>query len=316
MASNKFVAIIGFLLVTITIVIQSAPIEQIKETVQSSSIDNKQAVDQSLLKSVHSKKHSSIVASLLSPSLLLTPQLNIQEKKKRYIDDDLLDSYSDEDNNHVLHTKIQEKSAKIHGNADKLVDTDDSTIFSESQMTPNQLSNVLRQRRHVKLNDQLNQRRKRALSPYDFYETNSFYDPYTDLIEQQEYDRPIRSFAPIYWYPSTYGRSLRSALEPSFYESSEWPKLYSNTIYDDNDDDNPIYGDEEDYESNRYPILLESSNNPFDNFELQQKYNTDDLPFDENLFDEEPEGLNDDDDDEEQYRSFYPRERSHDSWVF
>ncbi len=44
---------------------------------------------------------------------------------------------------------------------------------------------------------------------------------------------------PIYWYPSTYGRSLRSALEPSFYESSEWPKLYSNTIYDDNDDDNP-----------------------------------------------------------------------------
>lgn len=74
-----------------------------------------------------------------------------------------------------------------------------------------------------------------------------------------------------------------------------------------------VYGDEEDYESNRYPILLESSNNPFDNFELQQKYNTDDLPFDENLFDEEPEGLNDDDDDdEEQYRSFYPRERSHD----
>jgi hypothetical protein len=31
MASNKF-AIIGFLLVTITIVIQSAPIEQIKES--------------------------------------------------------------------------------------------------------------------------------------------------------------------------------------------------------------------------------------------------------------------------------------------
>jgi hypothetical protein len=45
---------------------------------------------------------------------------------------------------------------------------------------------------------------------------------------------------PIYWYPSAYGRSLRSALAPSYYESSEWPRLYSNTIDDDNDDsENP-----------------------------------------------------------------------------
>ena len=40
-------------------------------------------------------------------------------------------------------------------------------------MTPNQLTDVLRRRRSVKLNDQSNRRRKRALSPYDFYDTNS-----------------------------------------------------------------------------------------------------------------------------------------------
>jgi hypothetical protein len=40
-------------------------------------------------------------------------------------------------------------------------------------MTPSQLSNVLRQRRNVKLNEQSNGRRKRALTPFDFYETNS-----------------------------------------------------------------------------------------------------------------------------------------------
>jgi hypothetical protein len=327
MASYKMFAIIGFLLVTITIVIQSAPIDKAEQTVQSSSIDNQQAVDSEETSSTATTSSTTPI----SQNSLSTPEL-IQEKKKRYIDDDLLnglfDSDSDEDNvlvdhnNHVLHTKIQETSAKIHDNADKPVDTDDSKVFSESQMTPYQLTNVIRQRRNVKLNDQSNRRRKRALSPYDFYDTDSFYDPYADLIEQQQqYDRPIRSFAPIYWYPSVYGRSLRSALAPSYYESSEWPRLYSNTIDDDNDDsENPalVYGDEEDYESNRYPILLEPSNDPFDNVELQQQYNTDDLPVDEYLYDNNDEDFEilNNDDEEEQYRSFYPKERSNDLWVF
>jgi hypothetical protein len=164
--------------------------------VQSSSIDNQQAVDSEDTSSTATTSSTTPI----SQNSLSTPEL-IQEKKKRYIDDDLLDglfdSDSDEDNvlvdhnNHVLHTKIQETSAKIHDNADSKyiylisiemkflfvfvepIDTDDSKVFSESQMTPNQLTNVIRQRRNVKLNDQSNRRRKRALSPYDFYDTDS-----------------------------------------------------------------------------------------------------------------------------------------------
>ena len=40
-------------------------------------------------------------------------------------------------------------------------------------MTPSDLMNVRRRRRDVKLHEQFNQRRKRALSPYDFYDTDS-----------------------------------------------------------------------------------------------------------------------------------------------
>jgi hypothetical protein len=35
-------------------------------------------------------------------------------------------------------------------------------------------------------------------------------------------------------------------------------------------------------EYNRYPILLDSSNIPYDNLQLQQTYNIDDLPMDDN----------------------------------
>ncbi len=40
-------------------------------------------------------------------------------------------------------------------------------------MTPNELTNIVRRRRDVKLIDESNTRRKRALSPYDFYDTDS-----------------------------------------------------------------------------------------------------------------------------------------------
>lgn len=71
----------------------------------------------------------------------------------------------------------------------------------------------------------------------------------------------------------------------------------NNNDVDDDDDDEVI-----DYELNRYPILLDSVNNPFDNLQLQQRYNTDDLPLDDGI----EESLNDDgDSDEMQYRSFY-----------
>ncbi len=53
------------------------------------------------------------------------------------------------------------------------MDTDNSKVFSDIKMTPNELTDVIRRRRDVKLNDESNRRRKRALSPYDFYDTDS-----------------------------------------------------------------------------------------------------------------------------------------------
>ncbi len=55
----------------------------------------------------------------------------------------------------------------------ELVDTDDSKFFSDIQMTPDDLIDIVRRRRDAKLNVETNQRRKRALSPYDFYDTDS-----------------------------------------------------------------------------------------------------------------------------------------------
>ena len=67
------------------------------------------------------------------------------------------------------------------------------------------------------------------------------------------------------------------------------------SLFDDEDED------ENDYESNRYPILLQSSINPFDNLQLQQQYNTDDLPIDEDIEQNLSDDDEDDDDDEETY---------------
>jgi hypothetical protein len=153
------------------------------------------------------------------------------------------------------------------------------------KMNPNELIKLARKRRNIHLNDQINQRHKRALSTYDFYNTDPFYE---SLIERQQFVRPTRAFAPIYWYPPVYKRNIRSSLASALYEPSEWNRVYADTIenndFDEdqapffiNDDDN----DENDYEYNRYPILFDGSNIPYDNLQLQQEYNTDDLPIDE-----------------------------------
>jgi hypothetical protein len=307
MASHISLVISGLLLVTITIVVQSIPIEKDKQIIQK------------LLKSVDSVETSSTTTktTTVSQSSLPTSRKTSEkkdQKKKRYIDDDQLDGLLDNESDevelpydqivHTLHPKIQETSVKIHDNADKPVDTDDSKVYSDMKMSPNELIDIVRRRRDVKLNDQSNRRRKRALLPYDFYDTDSFYDPYVDLIERQQYVRPVRSFAPLYWYPTGYERNIRSALAPSFYEPSEYP--VSNSAIEDTETPVSIFNDENeddnDYESNRYPILLQASINPFDNLQLQQQYNTDDLPIDE-------ENDDDDDDDEEPYRLIYQNER-------
>jgi len=49
------------------------------------------------------------------------------------------------------------------------IDTDNSEIFSDMKMNPNELIKLVRKRRNIHLNDQINQRHKRALSTYDFY---------------------------------------------------------------------------------------------------------------------------------------------------
>ena len=87
--------------------------------VQTSPKDNRPLIEQALLTSVESDKSTSTSTT--------TPQSTLA-KKKRYIDDNLLnglyDSDSDEvedsasNTNPILHAKIQETSATIHDNAD------------------------------------------------------------------------------------------------------------------------------------------------------------------------------------------------------
>ena len=130
-----------------------------------------------------------------------------------------------------------------------------------------------------------------------------------------------------------YERNVRSVLGDDAYESSGWPLEYSNPLESDEDEDdsdespgkwsNPktdwifppidlvaLFDDDNndedtDYELNRFPVLLETSKNPFDNLQLQQAYNNDDLPID----DTEEDPFSEDDDDIEQYRFLYQKER-------
>lgn len=68
---------------------------------------------------------------------------------------------------------IKTNSSSLSFSPSEPVDTDDSRVYSDIQMTPLNLKNILRRRREIRLNDPSSQRRKRALSPYDFDETDS-----------------------------------------------------------------------------------------------------------------------------------------------
>lgn len=69
---------------------------------------------------------------------------------------------------------------------EELVDTDDSQLFTDVKMVPNELMQLGRRRRHLTLQDKFPQRRKRALSPFNFYDTDpvgrkhrsSYVDPF------------------------------------------------------------------------------------------------------------------------------------------
>ena len=126
------------------------------------------------------------------------------------------------------------------------------------------------------------ERNVRSALPLSFFEPLQDSRAYADNDETDESDEsPGRaSFTVIY--------------------SSHWMRVRLVTIFDD------VYEKNNDYELNRYPILLESSNSPYDNLQLQQSYNTDDLPADETDDQDEETSINDAD---EQNRFFYPTER-------
>jgi len=199
-------------------------------------------------------------------------------------------------------------------------------------MNPEELTDIVRRRRDIQLNDGSNRRRKRALS-YDLYDTDPMYEPLVDLIERQQFVRPTRAFAPLYWYPSVYDRSIRSALVyPYRTKTSDLYNLYADNNVESNDDiDEPIVLDddeneaENDYESNRYPILSNSDIDLFDNLQQQQRYNTDDLQLDDDddnyddnmntaaflqyLESKNNDDDDDDNDDEDDNNQFYQQER-------
>ena len=60
-----------------------------------------------------------------------------------------------------------------------IVDTDNSKVFSDIKMSPSELTNIVRRRRNIKLNDELNSRRKRAISPYEFYDSDAVLITFT-----------------------------------------------------------------------------------------------------------------------------------------
>ncbi|CAM2711454.1 unnamed protein product [Rotaria socialis] len=336
MASHMSFRTSGLVLVIFTIItIQSAPIEKDKETVQLPSvINNKGADDQHILKFIDLVKTASISTSTPTTTTTTTTvsqsslkataatQQNTDNKRKRYInDDDDWDDRLENESNELdssqlqyfkydnagdnienrLHAKMKETSPTINDNADKPINTDDSKLFSDIKMTPNQQTDIVRRRRHVKLNT----RRKRAASAYDFYDTDSLDEPQIDLIQRYRYIRPTRSFIPLYWYPSYNQRNAREALLPSFYDSVEYPPSYLERIGSNDIEENSIPTvedhlededeDEDDYESNRYPILLPSYDNTWNSEQLQERYNRNDIPVDEDF----EENLNENDENED-----------------
>ncbi|CAF1161203.1 unnamed protein product [Adineta ricciae] len=297
MTANTPLVISALLFVCITIHVQSIPIEKAKETIPIPSIDRKQELQKSV-DSVGSSSDSTTSTTTISSQTSSTEstlkQSKNEHKSKRNIfdndpfDDISVNGDSEEDseqplkiksnirknqNGHVLYTNVDETSAQIHDNADKPANIDDSNVFSDIKMTPNELTDIVRQRRDVKLSMESNRRRKRALSAFDLYDTDPLSHPYDDLLEARQYLRSARSFAPLYWYPNVYERNVRSAFIPSLYETPEWTRLFSANINNDDDDDDDnlvsLYGENNDgdddgeiidYELNRYPILSESHN--------------------------------------------------------
>lgn len=328
---------------------QSAPINSNNPIHIASSItDPKQSVHEDILTNIENDQSSSISTTT---STLATERNDVKQKREINADqsdldgifnddksknfypyrtlnrngDDDDDDDDDNENEHILYTDVKETPAKYDEMLDRL---DDKNLFSDLQMNPTELATILhrRRRRDVKLMDPLNQRRKRSLSSYDRYSSESFDDPWANFVDEQRYVRPLRSFAPIYWYPPVLERSVRS------FNRNFRPIEYVNPLVndadvlinedddgdEDDDDEIPmtIYqqdDDDDDYEPNRYPILMKSYSNPFDNLQLQTTYNNVEVPFDDD--DENSLAIiaeNDDDNDnfdDEEFPILFEQER-------
>ncbi|CAF2592472.1 unnamed protein product [Rotaria sp. Silwood2] len=298
MTSKIALVVFGLLLVTIAIVVQSAPVKPMKEPLQLSKIVAQESVDQTT-PSITSTSPTTTASLHSSDASSIQHETN-DIKKKRYVDNydrfnDFIDDESNEDDEYnvenKLHTIINENPTEFDGDTDKSVDTDNTYVFTDSKMDPLEFSNLARKRRNIKLTQGSKQRRKRASSIYDFYNNDPLYE---SLIERQQFIRPNRAFAPLYWYPPAYERNTRSLSAPYIYESPEWNKIFSDTI-ENEDDQTPIALNDDDdddandgYEYNRYPLFLESPNIPYDNLQLQQQYNVNNLPtYEDNDQDDE-----------------------------
>ncbi|CAF1217590.1 unnamed protein product [Rotaria sordida] len=289
MTSKISLVVFGLLLVTIAIVVQSTPVEPIKKFLQLSKRAVQESIDETE-PSTTSTSSTTTISSQSSNTPIIQHKINdIKKKRNIYNYDQFDDNLVDDDNDfeNILYPKIKENPIEIYDKTDKSVNTDNTNVFTDTIMDPTEFTNLARKRRNIKLNPGSKQRQKRALSLYNFYNNDPLYEP---LIERQQFIRPSRAFISPFWYPSTYERNIRSLREPVVYELPEWNKIYADTIEndddqipfptnddDDGDDDDIGYGYE--YEYNRYPFFSESSNIPYDNLQLQQEYNDDNLPI-------------------------------------
>ncbi|CAF1341661.1 unnamed protein product [Adineta ricciae] len=249
--------------------IQAAPIEPIKEVIPTPK--------KTPLESIITSQSSAASASSDAKK-----KLNKRSNVEAIIPfDEFTDDDSSEERDieikHKLHPKMKETTEKIHDNVQQPLDNDDFDGFTEMKMKPSELTNLAdqrRRRRHVSSNDQANQRHKRALSSYELYDVDPLY---ASALEQYQFVRPTRSFSPIYWYPSSYERSIRSALASSLFDRPEWSRI----IVDDIDENEDMFLNNDD-EYERYPIPFDASDNPYDSFDLTQEYNMDDDDDDDN----------------------------------
>ncbi|CAM4783329.1 unnamed protein product [Rotaria magnacalcarata] len=284
----------GLFVASIFSIVQSAPVKPISDAILS---PQKTAESPATLvqPSIISASQTSTVSPVSADTTTVAHGIN-DIKKKRQIDtyerpgDFINDENTPED---LFYQNIKQWPKKIYDNRYKSVDTGNTNAFTDIVMNPDEYINLARKRRNINLNSAFNQRNKRALSLYDLYNTDPFYEA---LVERQQYVSPDRAYAA---YPPAYERNVRTAFAPYIYELPQWNNVYANAI-ENNENQSPfsVPADDDDDDYLRLPVLPEANYIPYDNLQLQKAYQNDNAP----IYD-----VNNDDDDEE--RVYTPYER-------